>query len=95
MKKKTEISNGYGLFQNYPNPFNPETVIRYSINDNRFVTLKVFDILGNEIRTLVNGIQRAGSHEVIFNGKELASGIYYYRLDTEGYSETKKMILAK
>lgn len=94
-EKKTEISNGYGLFQNYPNPFNPETVIRYSINDNRFVTLKVFDILGNEIRTLVNGIQRAGSHEVIFNGKELASGIYYYRLDTEGYSETKKMILAK
>lgn len=72
---------------NYPNPFNPSTVIRFSLSENRFVSLKVFDVLGNEVRTLINGIQRPGSHEVTFDGKEISSGIYYYKLISGEFSE--------
>jgi hypothetical protein len=85
----------FTLEQNYPNPFNPTTVIKYQIPKQSFVTLKFFDVLGNEIETLVNEEKPIGSHEVVFEGKNLPSGIYFYRLQTEEFIETKKMILLK
>jgi len=83
------------LSQNYPNPFNPSTKIKYSIPKISFVTLKIFDILGREISTLVNEEKPAGNYEVEFNGDELSSGIYFYKLQVGHYSEVKKMILMK
>jgi photosystem II stability/assembly factor-like uncharacterized protein len=89
------IPNEFYLFQNYPNPFNPTTNIRFRISDFEFVTLKVYDILGNEFATLVDEYREAGSYEVEFDASGLASGLYLYRLQAEGYIETKKMILIK
>lgn len=94
----------YNLYQNYPNPFNPSTKIKYSIPDlgtrlsaigELFVTLKVFDILGNEVRTLVNDYKRAGNYEIDFNAGGLSSGVYYYSLQAGDYSITKKMLLIR
>jgi hypothetical protein len=85
----------YVLRQNFPNPFNPSTTISYDLPANDFVTLKVYDILGKEAATLVNGFQTRKRHEVIFNGAGLASGIYFYRLQTPTFSEVKKMMLLK
>jgi endonuclease/exonuclease/phosphatase family metal-dependent hydrolase len=81
-----------GLEQNFPNPFNPNTVIRYSIGSHQYVTLKVYDILGNEVATLVNEEKSAGSYEVKFNASTLSSGIYFYRLTIGSFSSAKKMI---
>ena len=90
----------FSLSQNYPNPFNPSTIIRYEIpdqarNDNMIVVLKVYDVLGNKIATLVNEEKLAGSYEVKFDGNELTSGVYLYRLQAGDYNENKKMILLK
>ncbi len=85
----------YTLYQNYPNPFNPTTRIRYSIPTGSFVQLKIFDILGNEVASLVKAQQPAGYHEVEFNAANLSSGIYFYRLQTDNYSVSKKLILMK
>lgn len=85
----------YELFQNYPNPFNPTTSIEYRVSGNEFVTLKVYDILGNEIAALVNEEKPAGTNEVDFNASGLASGIYYYTITTGNFRESKKMILMK
>jgi len=85
----------YSLEQNYPNPFNPATVISYSIAEESFVKLKIYDILGREVASLKNEVQKPGKYTIEFNAEQLASGIYYYSLDTEGYSSTKKMILLR
>jgi len=85
----------YKLDQNYPNPFNPTTRIRFSISELSFVKLKVFDIVGNEIGTLVNQEKPAGSYEVQFSPVDLPSGIYFYQLIAGNFVETKKMILLK
>lgn len=94
--------NGFKLEQNYPNPFNPTTKIRYAIPSAEnplvgagggFVTLKVYDLLGRDIATLVNEEKPAGIYEVEFNVKNLSSGIYFYKLQTGSFAETKKMIL--
>jgi Secretion system C-terminal sorting domain len=85
----------YKLEQNFPNPFNPSTKIRYYIPNRQFVSLKVYDLVGNEIVTLVNEETNAGSHEVIFNAKNIASGIYFYTLNTGNFSATKKFLLLK
>jgi hypothetical protein len=85
----------YELSQNYPNPFNPVTRISYSIAENTKVKLSVFDILGKEIKTLVNEKQSAGNYEVIFNASDLPSGVYFCQLLTEKFNETKRMILLK
>jgi lysophospholipase L1-like esterase len=100
-----EVPNGYALLQNYPNPFNPSTKIEYSIPEENFVTLKVYDVLGSEIATLVNGKKSAGYYEVNFsaingsasggNAANLSSGIYYYKLSAGNFSQVKKMILIK
>lgn len=81
--------------QNYPNPFNPTTVIKYQLPVDGFVSLKVFNILGNEVKTLVNEFKSAGSYNVEFDGKELSSGLYIYKLVTETFNSTRKMMLLK
>ena len=85
------------LQQNYPNPFNPSTSIQYAISSTQFVTLKVYDLLGREVATLVNEEKPAGSYNVEFtiNNLQLSTGIYFYRLQAGNYVETKKMILLK
>ncbi len=86
----------YSLQQNYPNPFNPTTTIKYSIpTGNNFVSLKVYDILGNEVATLINEGKPAGEYKVNFNASKLASGIYFYQLKAGTFVRTKKMILLK
>jgi carboxypeptidase T len=87
--------NKYVLEQNYPNPFNPSTNIRYEIPKICFVKLIVFDALGREIETLVNEKQSPGIYDAIFNAGQYPSGVYFYRLTADGYSDTKKMILIK
>jgi len=88
-------SVNYLLLQNYPNPFNPTTKIRYSILQSSNVVLKVFDVLGREIATLVNEEKPAGEYEVQFNAATLPSGIYFYQLSAGEYRETKKMVLIR
>ena len=83
------------LNQNYPNPFNPSTSIQYQIAGISQVTLKVYDVLGNEVATLVNEAKPAGSYEVNFNASKLSSGIYFYKLQAGTFLKTKKMILMK
>jgi len=91
--------NNYSLAQNYPNPFNPSTIISYQVAEKSFVTLKVYDVLGNEIATLVNEEKPAGSYEVEFQSAigswQLTSGMYFYQLMVGNYVETKKMLLIK
>lgn len=85
----------FSLSQNYPNPFNPLTSIHYAIGKRQFVTLKVYDILGNEIATLVNDEKSAGNYEVNFNASNIPSGVYFYRLQAGSFIQTNKMILLK
>jgi hypothetical protein len=87
--------NNFVLKQNYPNPFNPSTTIKYSITSSDFVTLKVYDVLGNEVATLINEEKPAGSYEVNFDATQLSSGIYFYTINASNFVETKKMILMK
>jgi photosystem II stability/assembly factor-like uncharacterized protein len=85
----------YSLLQNYPNPFNPVTIIRYQVAANSNVNLKVYDILGNEVETLVNEKQNPGIYEVTFDGSKLTNGIYFYRIQAGEFNQVKKMILLK
>ena len=90
-----EIVKTYDLEQNYPNPFNPATTIRYQLPKEGLVTLKVYDILGSEVATLINEQKTTGKYEVNFNASNLASGVYVYRLSVNDYVNVKKMILLK
>jgi Secretion system C-terminal sorting domain len=85
----------YHLAQNFPNPFNPSTMIEYNLVKSGLVTLKVYDIIGREVATLVNEVQTTGVKEVEFNAANLPSGIYFYTINTGGFTDTKKMILVK
>lgn len=85
----------YFLSQNYPNPFNPTTQINYSIKDAGLVQIKVYDVLGSEVVTLVNESKEAGSYTIDFNATELPSGVYFYQLTAPGFTQARKMILAK
>ena len=89
------LPNDFHLFQNFPNPFNPVTKIKYQIPNNKIVTLKVFDVMGREVKTLVNQFQIAGSYTLTFDAGNLHSGTYFYKLSTDKYSDTKKFILLK
>ena len=96
----SEIPTQFMLSQNYPNPFNPSTVISYTIGTSQlavssFISLKVFDLLGREVSTLVNEKQNAGTYSVQFDGSNFSSGIYFYRLSSDNFTETKRMILLK
>ena len=85
----------YNLYQNYPNPFNPVTTIKYSIVEETKVNLTVYDILGNEIKTLVNENKEPGYYEINFESENLSSGIYLYRLNTNNFVSIKKMVIIK
>ncbi|QQS38358.1 MAG: T9SS type A sorting domain-containing protein [Ignavibacteriales bacterium] len=85
----------YYIGQNYPNPFNPSTKIKYELPVSGLVTLKVYDILGNVVETLVNQEQTAGEYEVEFKSEGLASGIYFYQISSREFTRTKKMILQR
>ncbi|TVM01077.1 MAG: hypothetical protein CV087_11390 [Candidatus Brocadia sp. WS118] len=91
----TSLPNEFSLSQNYPNPFNPATKIKYSIPKSGLVTLKIYDILGKEVTTLINEVKNAGTYEAVFNGTNLSSGVYFYKLETTGFVDTKKMFLLK
>jgi len=90
-----EIPTNYFLSQNYPNPFNPSTSIEYSIPSESFVELKVYDVLGNEIATLVNEQQQAGVYRASFNANNLPSGMYFARITANEFTQVVKMILLK
>jgi hypothetical protein len=90
-----ETPRSYALEQNYPNPFNPATTIRYDLPVAGVVTLKVFDLVGQEVAVLVREYQEAGRHAVRFEAGHLPSGVYFYRLQTERFIETKRMLLRK
>jgi hypothetical protein len=85
----------YALHQNYPNPFNPSTRISYELTRTRHVALTVYDVLGREVATLVDGMQTTGNHNATFDGSELASGIYLCRLQIGEWSQTRKLVLLK
>ncbi len=89
------LPEAYALDQNYPNPFNPSTTISFSLPRASDVSLKVFNLLGQEVATLVNGNQAAGPHEVTFNAAGLSSGVYFYKLVTGDFTQVKKMSLVK
>ena len=92
---ENKIVKDYYLSSNYPNPFNPTTNIRYSIPKSGMVKLAVFDALGREIQTLVNESLKPGTYEASFDGTMLNSGVYFYKLITDGFTDTKKMLLIK
>ena len=93
---KRNIPDKFSLEQNYPNPFNPSTKIQYSLPQNSFVNLKVYNAIGTEVVSLVNNVMPAGNHEVIFDASGLNSGVYFYTLKTgDNFIQTKKMILMK
>ena len=95
MGEEIKPVNTFFLSQNYPNPFNPITNIEYRLPNREFVTLKIYDVLGNEVATLVNEEKPAGSYSVEFNGNKLSSGIYFYRLKAGNFTQNRKMILLK
>ena len=91
----TEIPSKHMLRQNYPNPFNPMTNVKFSIVKAGDVKIVVYDVMGREVQTLVNERLGAGTYEVKFDGSMLTSGVYFYKMVTDGFTETKRMILIK
>ena len=89
------LPEALALYQNYPNPFNASTRITFDLPKAGFVTIKVFDVLGRKVATLMNGVREAGHHSIRFDGSGLPSGIYFYRLETGGMHEVKKMVMLK
>lgn len=94
-RNTNQLPSAYTLQQNYPNPFNPATKINYQLSTNSFVTLKVYDMLGKELTTLVNGEQQIGTYSVNFDASHLSSGVYFYTLKAGSFIQTKKMILLR
>jgi hypothetical protein len=94
-KQPKNIPYAFNLGQNYPNPFNPSTKIKYSVPSESFTSIKVYDILGNEVATLVNGEKQAGNYEVEFNASNISSGIYFYKLQSSGSVLVRKMVVLK
>ena len=86
----------YTLYQNYPNPFNPKTTIEYEVPEKSFVTIKIYDILGREVQTLVNNEEKVRwRYKVVFDATTFASGVYFYRIQAGSFTETKKMMVLK
>ena len=95
IEKLNEIPIEYKLHNNFPNPFNPSTVVRFSLPVATQVSLKVYDVMGREVQTLVNERVQAGSYEVKFDGSNLNSGVYFYRIITDEFNDTRRMLLLK
>jgi len=94
--KKTNFTPGeFNLYKNYPNPFNPKTTISFQLPEFSFVSLKIYNLLGQEVGVLINGNKTAGKHTILWDASDFASGVYLYRLETNGFFMTKKMILMK
>jgi len=91
----SNVPDNYSLMQNYPNPFNPATKIKFALKQASFTEMKVYDVTGREIKTLVSESLKPGEYEVSFNAVNLPSGVYFYRINTEQFTETRKMILVK
>lgn len=85
----------FSLSQNYPNPFNPNTTIEYQIPNNEFVSLKVFDVLGKEVKIMLNEFKNAGKYSIVFDASQLSSGLYFYRLQAGSHVSINKMMLLK
>jgi hypothetical protein len=94
-EKQQPTPTSFALHQNYPNPFNPTTTIRYSLPSAQEVTLKIYDLRGREIATLVHARQAAGEHSINFDASRFASGVYFYKLTAGRFSEAKKMLLVR
>jgi hypothetical protein len=92
---EVEIPLEYALEQNYPNPFNPSTTIKYSIPEDGFVKLAVYNLLGEEVATIVSNVQKAGRYEVNFSANGLSSGVYVYRIEAANFTASKKLVLMK
>jgi len=92
---KTPTPNTFSLFQNYPNPFNPTTTIEYVIKNDAYVNLVVYDLLGREVRTLVNERQQPGEYDVKFHSDDLPSGLYLYKITAGDFTSIRKMMLIK
>ena len=95
-----KLPEDYDLFQNYPNPFNPATTISYSLPENDYVEIKIYNIKGEMITTLLNQPQKAGNHQVVWNGcdesgNRVSNGVYYYQIKTDRFTMTKKMVLLR
>ena len=91
----TKLPSQFALQQNYPNPFNPTTMISYQLPINSFVSLKVYDVLGKEIVTLVNELKEAGTHSANFDASIFSSGVYFYKLQAGSFLQIKKMLLIR
>ena len=97
-KISSEVPVKYSLFQNYPNPFNPSTIIKFMVAENgksNLITLKIFDLIGREVATLVNEKLQPGTYEIPFSGSQIASGIYFYKLETSNFTDVKRMLMIK
>ncbi len=92
---QNNLPSGYTLQQNYPNPFNPTTTINYSVPKRSFVNIIVYNLIGDNVATLVNGLKDAGSYSVEFNADKLADGLYFYEMQAGNFTETKKLVLLK
>lgn len=100
VRQENQTPNAFALHQNYPNPFNPSTAISYQLSAVSHVTLKIYDVLGREVATLVDGLQTSGEHSITFNASRYASGMYFYRFEATGndgkkFISTKKLMLVK
>jgi hypothetical protein len=95
VREKYQAIGKYYLYQNYPEPFNPSTTIKYRIPKRGYVTLKVYDILGNEIGTLVNEERPVGTYDVTWNAENHSSGVYFYQMKAGNFIQSRKMILLK
>jgi len=94
-KSAGQFVNDYKLFQNYPNPFNPSTVIGFKLNQSGFVSLKVYNLVGNVVATLIGEYKQAGNYEVEFDASNLTAGVYLYKLQINDFSSVKRMTLIK
>jgi len=95
IEPKFSVPDKYGLSQNYPNPFNPSTIINFGIPKSTFVKLTVFNELGQEVALLVNDVKPAGNYDIEFDGSSFSSGVYFYKLETKDFVQTKRMTLSK
>jgi hypothetical protein len=93
--KGTNLPLVFSLAQNFPNPFNPVTTIKYALPKDVKVVIKIYDILGREVRTLVNEFRKAGYYDVKFDMSSYASGVYFYRIEAGDFVQSKKMVLVK
>ncbi|MBM4159289.1 MAG: T9SS type A sorting domain-containing protein, partial [Ignavibacteria bacterium] len=90
-----QVADNYKLYQNFPNPFNTMTNVKFQMSKSGVVEIKVFDLLGREVKTLINEYKQPGTYQVSFNAEGLTSGIYFYKMTMGDFSETKKLVFAK